>query len=268
MFLVVLLWLDSRFLFMKPALRFAVVIGFALAAATGRADVVISGSGSFNFDPGAWASVAGGANVSGFEALTLDEVFDKSASSARTGAQILADEIVASPAYTGISFDLNGASVNNLPGRTAQPTTFSFGAGNPAGGTGQLGLGGVTRWSVNPLLGGGGLLFGDFTLSYDATRTQVGGSGWNLKGNIVPAGVVFDLQNVLASHVGNTLSITGDLGLSPEVATFLFGTPSDTGKNMGSFAFNGFTAVPESTAYPWIALGLCSLFVVVRRARD
>lgn len=252
---------------MKTALRFAIVINIALAASSGRADVVLSGSGTFNFNPGAWASVAGGANVSGFEALTLDEVFDKSASSARTGAQILTDEIVAAPAYSGISFDLNGTSVNNLPGRTAQPTTFSFGAGNPAGATGQIGLGGVTRWSVNPLLGGGSLLFGDFTLSYDAARTQVGGSGWNLKGNIVPAGVVFDLQNVLATHVGNSLSITGDLGLSPEVATFLFATPSDTGKNMGSFAFNGVTAVPEPTAYPWFALGLCSLFVLARRRR-
>lgn len=252
---------------MKSIHPLVVIAALTLTASSVRADVVLSGTGTFNFNAGSWATVAGGANVSGFEALTLDEVFDKTASSARTGAQIMADEIVASPAYSGITFDLNGSSVNNLVGRTAQPTTFNFAAGNPAGGTGQIGLGGVTRWAVNPVLGGGSLLFGDFTLNYDASRTLVGASGWNLKGNIVPAGVVFDLQNVLATHAGNTLSITGDLGLSPEVATFLFGTPSDTGKNMGTFAFNGFTAVPEPTAYPWIGLGLCSVFAWVRRKR-
>lgn len=248
-------------------LKLAQAAALALLVTTSlRADTLVSGSGMFDFDSAAWASVAGGANVPGFEALTLDEAFNQAAANARTGAQILADEVVANPAYTGISFDLNGPSVSNLTGRTAQPTDFSFTPGNLTAHTGAIGLGGVTRWTVNPLLGGGGLLFGDFTLSYDVSRQLVGGTGWALKGNIAPAGVAFDLQNVTTSTVGNTLTISGDLGLSWEVANFLFATPGDQGKDMGNFTFTGVTAVPEPTAYAWMAAGACVLFAAARRS--
>ena len=232
-----------------------------------QADTLVSGSGMFDFDSAAWATVAGGANVPGFEALTLDEAFGQAAANARTGAQILADEVVASPAYTGIAFDLNGPSVSNLAGRFTQPTDFAFSPGNLTGHTGAIGLGSVTRWAVNPLLGGSSLLFGDFTLSYDASRLLVGGTGWNLKGNITPAGVAFDLLNVNASHAGNTLTISGDLGLSYEVANFLFATPADQGKDMGNFSFTATTAVPEPAAYAWMAAGACLLFAARRKFR-
>lgn len=237
------------------------------ATASLQADTLVSGVGMFDFDPAAWATVAGGLNSPGFEALTLDEVFDQNAANARTGAQILGDEVTANPAYTGISFDMNGPSVSNLSGRTTQPTDFSFNPGNLTGHAGAIGLGGVTRWAVNPLLGGGSLLFGDFTLSYDVSRQLVGGSGWALKGNIAPAGAAFDLLNVTANHTGNTLTISGDLGVSWEVANFLFATPADQGKDMGNFTFTGTTAVPEPAAYAWMAAGACVLFGVARRLR-
>lgn len=252
-----------RFSNTLDALTVVTVLGILTAVPT-RASSLVSGSGTFNFDPAAWASVAGGANLAGFEALKLDEVFDQSAASARTGAQILSDEIVANPSTSGIVFGMNGPSVNNLALRYSKPTDFSFDPGNLTGHTGVIGLGGVTRWSVNPLLGGGELLFGDFTLSYDASREQVGGTGWNLKANIAPAGVAFDLFNVNAAVVGNTLTISGDLGLSFEVANFLFVTPSDQGKDMGDFTFVG-SAVPEPGTSAWMAALACAVFAVGRR---
>jgi hypothetical protein len=254
-----------RFFNTLDALTVVSVLGILTAVPT-RASSLVSGSGTFNFDPAAWASVAGGANAPGFEALKLDEVFDQTAASVRTGAQILTDEIVASPATSGIVFGLNGPSVNNLAQRYSQPTDFAFDPGNLTGHTGAIGLGGVTRWAVNPLLGGGGLLFGDFTLSYDASRPLVGGSGWNLKANGVPAGVAFDLLNVNTSVVGNTVTISGDLGLSFEVANFLLATPANQGKDMGDFAFVG-TAVPEPETAAWVAALACAGFAGARRWR-
>jgi hypothetical protein len=246
-------------------LTFLSVVGILTAVPT-RASTLVSGSGTFNFDPTAWASVAGGANVPGFEALKLNEVFDQPAAAARTGNQILTDEVVTAPSPTGIQFNLNGPTVNNLALRYSKPTDFDFTPGNLTAHTGVIGLGGVTRWDVNPLLGGGSLAFGDFTLSYDASRSLVGGSGWNLKANIAPAGVAFDLLNVQTSFAGNTLTISGDLGLSFEVANFLLSTPSDQGKDMGNFVFTG-VAVPEPSAYGWVAAIACAGLAGVRRAK-
>lgn len=235
-------------------------------------DVLVSGSATINYSKAAWDSLAGGNSTPGFEALILDEAFDQAAANARTSAQILGDEVQASPSYTGLTYALNGASVNNLSGRTTQPTTFGFTPGNLTGHTGAIGLGGITRWDVNPLLGGGQVLFGDFTLKYDAARVGglIDGSGWHLVGNIAPAGVVFDLKNVSTSDSGNALSISGDLTISYEVANFLLATPSDQGKNMGSFALSAVTAVPEPTTTMLLLAGVLGLSVsaVKRRAAN
>lgn len=238
-----------------------------MALSPSRADVLVSGQATIDFHQSAWDSLAGGASVPGFEALTLDETFDQEAAASRTGAQILADELVASPAYTGLTYALNGAQVSNLAGRTAQPTTFQFSPDNLTAHTGAIGLGGVSRWAVNPLLGGGKLVFGDFTLAYDASRQLVGGSGWNLMGNIAPAGTLFDLVNVTTSTAGNTLSISGDLVVSFEVANFLLGTPSDQGKNVGSLQFSATTAVPEPSTWALFSCGVVGALVVAGARR-
>ncbi len=246
----------------------APIAAAALLPAANATFVLLDGSANFDLDPAAWASVAGGAPAPGFEALTLDEVFDSAAAAARTGGQILSDELVSSPAYTGILFGLNPASVSNLAGRNTRPTDFAFNPGDLTAHTGVIGLGGVTRWAVNPLLGGGSLLFGDFTLSYDVSRQLVGGTGWNLRGNIAPSAVAFDLQNVAANLNGNQLTITGDLGLSYEVANFLFANPADQGRDMGDFTFTAVTSVPEPAAYAWVTVAGCGLFTLIRRRRS
>jgi len=238
----------------SPILRSVALLPFA-AAMSLHADVLVSGGATIDFHKSAWDSLAGGASVPGFEALTLDETFDQAGAASRTSAQILADEVVASPSYVGLSYAMNGPQVVNLAGRTAQPTDFQFTPGDLTAHTGSIGLGGISRWTVNPLLGGGKLAFGDFTLRYDADRIAVGGSGWHLVGNIAPAGTLFDLVNVTTSASGNSVSISGDLVVSYEVANFLLATPADQGKDVGDFRFTATSSVPEPSTWALLLLG-------------
>lgn len=257
---------------MKIHLGFAVLCAVATFAAASESSAATLGNGSatIDYDAAAWASLAGGANLPGFEALVLDEFFDQTASNARTGAEIQADEVQASPPYVNQSYAMNGSSVTNLLGRFTQPTTFAFTPGAPASHTGAIGLGGVTRWDVNPLLGGGQLLYGDFSLQYDPIRIgsnsgfPLNGSGWYLKANIPPAGAAFDLLNVSVTETAGTLSISGDLGVSFEVANFLYLTPGNQGADVGNLLFSA-TIVPEPSVTALVGSAAVILTLVSSR---
>ncbi|TKB72383.1 MAG: VPLPA-CTERM sorting domain-containing protein [Nitrospira sp.] len=216
-----------------------------------------------NLDADAWAGLAGGSPSPGFEALVLDEFFDQAAATSRTGAQILADEIVANPSTTGLTYGVNGSTVTNLAGRSAQPTAFTFDSSDLTGtATGQIGLGGVMRFDVNPLLGGGDLLIGDFTLAYDATRIQ--GSGWFLKNNIGFPLAAFDTTNVNTTTGPNAFSLLGNLTVSPEFGG-LFLAPTDIGKVVGTFSFQTPAPVPLPAAVWLFGSGLIGLVGIARR---
>ncbi|MFZ4767527.1 MAG: PEP-CTERM sorting domain-containing protein [Roseimicrobium sp.] len=242
--------MNTQFLFGSLLLACTTVSSESHAAFT-----LASGGATIDYHAAAWATVAGGANSAGFEALILDEYFNQAGVTSRTNTQILNDEVQANPPYTGQLYQMNGTSVSNLAGRTNQATTFSYNVGTPTAHTGVIGLGGMTRWDVNPLLGGGNILFGDFTLQYDANRLLVGGSGWALTGNVSPASVVFDLLNVVINATDTSFDISGDLGVSYEVANFLFATPTDQGKDVGNFSFSA-TAVPEPSRVLLLLAGL------------
>lgn len=240
------------------------LLGAVLTPAV-HADVLVSGSATVDYHKAAWDSLAGGSSVSGFEALTLDEVFDQSAANSFTGTQLTSIEQQANPSYSGLVYAMNGSAVENLAGRYSKPTDFSFEAGSLTPVTGAIGLGGVSRWTVNPLLGGGKLLFGDFTLRYDAARVALGGSGWHLVGNIPPVGVLFDLVNVATSWGPNSISISGDLTVSYEVANFLFATPANQGVDVGDFRFTGTTAVPEPSTVALLSVAGFLTWGAIRR---
>jgi hypothetical protein len=131
--------------------------------------------------------------------------------------------------------------VTNLSSRHTQPTTFIYQRGNLTNQTGSIGLGGVARFAV---YGGtyGNLLFGDYTLQYDSSRIVLGGTGWYLEDNIPPAAAAFDLINVTVVETNSSFTISGDLGVSFEVANFLYSTPADTLADVGTFTFTGYTA--------------------------
>ena len=250
----------------RSAVCFALAIGIHAISTTSTSAAVLSTGGAIiDFDAAAWAGLSGGANSPGFEFVTPDEFFNQSAANARTSTQILGDEIVASPLFNGLSFGLNDSTVSNLAGRTAQPTTFNF---DPSGSltthTGVIGLGGVTRWAVNPGIGGK-LVAGDFTLFYDPSRLAApfNGTGWALANNIAPAGVAFDIKNVVATISPGSISIVGDLTVSYEVANLLFTTPADQGKDVGNINFTA-TYVPEPGSSVMLLGSLC---LMARRKR-
>lgn len=242
----------------------AALVGCSLASAV-QADVLVSGSASVDYHKAAWDSLAGGSSVSGFEALTLDEVFDQAATSALTGSELSSVEQQANPSYSGLVYAMNGSAVDNLAGRYSKPTDFTFEAGSLSPVTGSIGLGGVSRWAVNPLLGGGKLLFGDLSLRYDSARVALGGSGWHLVGNIPPAGVLFDLVNVVTTLGQNSFSISGDLTVSYEVANFLLATPANQGVDVGDFHFSATTAVPEPASLALFSLGALAAWGSLRK---
>lgn len=221
------------------------------------ADTLTGGAATIDFDKPAWDTLASGLGI-GSPALTLGAFFDQAQANARTQSQLLTD--VLSSTYTGQTYALNGALVLNLTGRHTQPTTFAYAPGNLAGHTGSIGLGGVARFET--LLGP--VLFGDYTFQYDSARTLAGGTGWYLQGNIPPAGALFDLLNVSIVESPGTFTISGDLGVSYELANFLFGTPGDTLKDVGNFTFTA-TTVPEPATF--VLLGLGALLPLLRRKK-
>ena len=254
-----------RFLLRSIPSTASLCIASVLCATSASAAVLSTGAATIDYDNAAWAGLGGGANVPGFEFVLPDEFFNQAAANARTSAQILGDEIQAAPSFSGLVFDLNAPTVSNLAGRTTQATTFAFDpSGSLTAHTGVIGLGGVTRWAVNPLLGGK-LVAGDFTLAYDPARLLVGGSGWGLTNNVAPVGVVFDLKNVSTAIGANTISVSGDLTISYEVANFILGVAGDQGKDVGNFSFTG-AFVPEPSS-AFLMLGACGMLARRKRGR-
>ncbi len=227
-----------------------------------NADTLVSGSATIDYDKTAWDSLASG--VGPGPVLTLGAFFNQADSNARTQSQLQTDPNPGGPAsYTGQVYAMNDASVVNLPTRHTQPTTFAYTPGSLSSHTGSIGLGGVARFDV---YGGfaGTLLYGDYTLQYDAARSFFGGTGWYLKANIPPAGAAFDLLNVSITEAPGTFTISGDLGVTYEVANALYNTPSDTLKDVGNFTFTA-TTVPEPSALALLGVG--ALLPLLRRKK-
>lgn len=241
----------------KTALSLAAT---ALAGLTTHAATLSSGSATLNYSQSGIEALGSGLGPA--PVLTLSTYFNQSESASRTAAQ-LGTDLIPGSTYTGQVYGMNGATVVNLDGRSAQPTTFSYTAGNLDAHTGAIGLGGVARFDVFGGAGGS-LLIGDLTLQYDINRTLVGGSGWFLKGNIPPAAVLFDLTNVSISESPAGFTLSGDLGVTFEVANFLLNTPTDTLRNVGTFTFTGVAAVPEPSKIA--LLSIAALLPFSRRA--
>jgi len=223
---------------MKKYLLFTVGLAVLAAVSIARADILLSGSATINFYQSAWNALASG--IGSPPVLTLSTFVDQAQANALTYDQILTN-VQAGYSYSNQVYAMNGPTVTNLAGRTTQPTTFFFVPGQLTQQTGSIGLGGIARFDVFGGLGGE-LLYGDYTLQYDSSRIALGGSGWFLKGNIPPAGALFDLVNVTVNETNNALTITGNLVVTYEVAYYLYNTPSDWLAVVGDFSFAGQTA--------------------------
>ena len=218
---------------------------------------VFAGKAVINYSQSAWESLASGFATP--PVLTLSAFFNQAQANALSQSNLLHD-VQASFSYSNQVYAMNGSTVTNLPTRYTQPTTFLYASGNLTNHTGSIGLGGVARFAV---LGGAGgnLLFGDYTLQYDLSRIALGGTGWYLLGNIPPAAAAFDLLNTKVEETTNSFTMSGDLGVSFEVANFLFSTPADTLANVGTFTFTGYTVPLTSPTITPLAISVGSLVV-------
>ena len=211
--------------------------GYLATLSTSPARTLVSGLATIDYNKTAWDALASGFGPA--PVLTLTGFYDQAAASSLTTGEMLTNT-QSGFSYVGQPYAMNGATVSNLPGRTAQPTTFIWTPGSVTNHDGRIGFGGVARFGVFGGAGGN-LLFGDLTLEYDSARIALGGSGWFLHGNIPPAAPVYDLLNVTVTESDNSLTIAGDLGITFEIANFLFATPSDWLKDVGDFRFTGYT---------------------------
>lgn len=218
-----------------------------------------AGSATVDFDAVAWNSLASAVGPAPVQTLT--GFFDQADVDGLSSAELMTN-VAAKTSYTGQIYGMNAAVVKNREGRTSQPTTFAYDPANPTGHVGSVGFGGIARFAV---LGGAGgtLLYGDYTLQYDAARLPLGGSGWYLKGNIPPAGAVFDLLNVQIVANEQEFRVTGDLAISFEVANFLYGTPADTLKDVGNFAFAAQAAGASVPVIRGIAINQGNLLLTI-----
>ena len=204
---------------------------------------VFAGKAVINYNQSAWNALASGYGPT--PVLTLSAFFNQAQANAVSQSQLL-NNAQANSSYTNEIYAMNGTVVTNLPTRYTQPTTFLYQRGNLTNQTGSIGLGGVARFAVYGGAGGN-LLYGDYTLQYDTSRIVLGGTGWYLEGNIPPAAAAFDLISVTVVETNTSFTISGDMGVSFEVANFLYGTPSDTLADVGTFTFTGYT-VPFTTS--------------------
>ncbi|MBL8037658.1 MAG: VPLPA-CTERM sorting domain-containing protein [Nitrospira sp.] len=232
-----------------------------------QAASITSGTFTMNLNRDALAQMI--SNPSGTPpSLYLEEFWNAPASASLTATQIntpgVADLVQGTgeiPA-TGLAYDVTGATVTNPAGRAIQATNFSYDPSNLTGtASGQIGLGGGMRFMGNfP----GFLASGDYALKYDATRVgnAAGGSGWYLVNNYGFSIPGWDLTNVTASNNPFSLSLSGTLKWSPEVASAFF-TTSDIGQPMGTFSF--VTPVPLPAAAWLFGSGVTGLATLSRR---
>lgn len=254
---------------MKVSLRALAIISAVIlfSPSVSPAASVTSGAFTMNLDRNALAQLA--VNPSGTPpTLYLEEFWNTPTSASLTATQIqtagVADLVTGTgeiPA-TGLIYDVTGATVTNPAGRFIQATNFSYDPNDLTGtANGQIGLGGVMRFLGNfP----GIFVNGDFALKYDATRVgnAAGGSGWYLLNNYSFPISSWDLTDVTASSNPFSLSLSGTLKWSPEVASAFF-TTSDIGKSMGTFTF--VSPVPLPAAAWLFGSGLIGLAGVARR---
>jgi len=218
-----------------------------------HAATVQSGSFSASFDEATFASLG----------LTNLNFFDQ-ADDSLTAAQLLAES--GAGGWSNLDFAINGSTVSSPSGRTLQATNFTYDPSNLTGtASGQIGLGGATRWDVDPLLGGGSFLLGDYSLQYNASR--VGGvySGWYLTNHISFASIAFDFANITSPVVApEGFLFSGDLYVRADSGLTLFGFPDDT--SYGTFSLTTST-VPEPSTVAMLLLGAGASVYFAKRRR-
>jgi hypothetical protein len=192
------------------------------------------GQATIRFDLAAWSSFG----------LTPNNFIGAEGNGLTVGPTAEATDLLDVPAEDGLVLDAPQVYVLNGPGtvygdtsrRTANPTSFSYLAPDAdtlvATATGEISLAGVSRWTVDPELGGGQLLFGDYNLIYNSATAT-----WELVNHIDFPLTTFTLGNAqVTTGPGNAFTVTGDLIGSVALNILLSGA---LGVDLGDFEFQG-----------------------------
>ena len=230
----------------------ACMTAFGLSSA--QAQLITSGSATLSFDTTALYNDT---------TLTVNQFLSGLQAQTFTSTQVLSSTAYPSTGLD-LNFSINGASVTNpgLP-RDPQTTNLDFGfagynSSNPLAswssssasgfaitGGEQIGLNGIVTYN-SPY---GALVTGDFALRYEAGRAAEYGqsafSGLVLVNMYQIPASTFDIGNAQYTVSGDTLTIPGNLLISPEFSNAFFGG-TITGDNVGTFSITA-SAVPEAS---------------------
>lgn len=232
-----------------------------LFAGSARAATIVSGELTLNYNQSAMASFG----------LTGINEFNQATSNSSPRSYVVNSSNAGDTTgmWTGLPFAVNGASLSNPGGRALQTTSLSYDPANFASTvTGQIGLGGLSRFDVSPLAGGGVFVLGDYSLQYDASRAGLDfgggeiGSGWYLQNHFDFNVNAFDLANLTTSSVtSNGINLAGNVVASSSSALLLFGASPG---QYGTFSFTA-QAAPEPSRAMLLMLG--GMVIAGRRKR-
>jgi hypothetical protein len=218
-----------------------------------QAEPITSGNAVVTIDPSALLSAT---------SLSVSRFFGGTEAATFTRSQVLS-AVNSPPTDDDLPFNVNFAPLSNPTGRQRTASTLDFdftgfdplnpfaswSSSSPSGfgiaGGEQVSLDGVIRYG-SPL---GTLVSGDFALRYQANRAAVFGdpdfSGLVLVNLFDFPASSFDIGNVVATVTGKTLTIDGELLISPEFSNGFFGG-TVTGFDVGHFQLT-VTAIPEAS---------------------
>lgn len=244
---------------MKTITTNTILILAVLLSTHANAATLSGGSLTLNLDRVALAAGVALDNTPA-PSIYVEEFWDASAASKTFGEVLndntpvdLTDFTANEISAIGLQYDVNGANIAANPaGRENRNTTFTFDPNDLFGtANGSIGLGGVIRFRVDTLNPSRNrVLLGDMTLDYDPTLEgqTPGRSGWVLINHIGFDAGAFNLFDVTTSLTGNSLTLSGKLGLGDGFDHL--GGKRDS--RVGSFTVQ--TSVVPAPAAAWLFL--------------
>jgi len=245
---------------------------FLITASPVFASSVSGGALTLNIDSTALAAAFNNEFDPNRPSFYVEEYFDSEQAANRSNNQILNDHIVPGtgviPSTTGMVFSVNGTNTIG----SNKPNDFTFNASDFTGtASGSIGVGGAIRYRIDKSFTinevtleeeGNRAVNGYMTLEYNAARSGTQHSGWTVFNHYSFRADVFDLDNVITTITGDSLTLTGDLAL----ASGFNHMGGIEGAIVGDFSFQT-TVVPIPAAAWFFASGLAGLFVNQRKQK-